>query len=151
MSATAFAQIAAALGDLCTTAPAAAPLVRVNPVRPAEREVALCIDVRQGDTQQQATHGTCSREWRTSYELEISGRGVALGNSAAAIDTALGVVFARVAAASLPALGVIELDAEPQAVWTFEPGDTPICQATLRLQVRHMTQYDSLQPEPITE
>jgi hypothetical protein len=150
MSTTAFALIADALA-LLTAQAAPGGLVRTNPTRPAERAEALVIDVRQGDTQQTATYGACTREWRTVYELEISGRGAAQGDPAQAIDAALAAVFAAALAADLRSLGVQGLDDEPQIAWVFEPADVPIAQATLRLAVRHHTAYADLTPSPISE
>lgn len=150
MSTTAFALIADALALLAAQA-APTALVRTNPTRATARTEALGIDVRQGDTQQTATYGACTREWRTVYELEFSGRGAAQGDPAQAIDGALAAVFAAAQAADLRSLGVHSLDAEPQIAWLFEPADTPIPQATLRLTAQHHTAYADLTPSPITE
>ena len=150
MSTTAFAQIADALALLAAQA-APGALVRTNPVRAAERTEALVIDVRLGDAQQTSTYGDCTREWRTVFELEISGRGAAQGDPAQAIDAALAAVFAAVLDANLNNLGVHSIDSDPQIAWVFEPADVPFGQATLRLTAEHHTAFVNLTPSPISE
>lgn len=148
MSGTAFLQIVAAVAALLSALPALAgvPVYR-NRVHPIARDESRAISVRLASSQRLTDAPLAAQDWQTTLEVECAARAASgAADPAAAVDGLLGAAWSALAAPSAVALGVIDIDSDPEIAWDFEAADTPIASAILRLVVRHRTQADTLTP-----
>ena len=142
MSTSAFLQIQAALAAAIGAALPAVP-VWVNRTRALSREETLAVLLRlESARDDQGPLGV--RDWATTFEVELVGRGESGADPATAVDGALQTLWT--ALTGLEAGAAIDVSADPQIDWTFDAADTPMASALVRVTVRHRTDFATLTP-----
>lgn len=144
MSASAFMQVQAALVAALTAQPALAGVpVHTNRVRALAREEASALLVRLASSRDDNGPLGCS-DWVTDFEVEAVARGASGADPAAAVDELLQGLWAALHA--INGTDLIEAAADPQIDWSFDAADTPLASASVRVNVRHRTQANTLTP-----
>ena len=142
---TAFATIVAGVaGALQAAHPSLT--VHVNRTRPVSASEAQAIVVRLDSSRRDTTGPLGATDWQTVLQVECVARTPTGSDPAAAADALLASTWQALLAAPLQLPGVLDLDADPEIVWDFDAGETPLVAASFRLVVRHRTLANSLTP-----
>jgi len=142
VSASAFLQIQTALAAAIGAALPGVP-VWVNRTRALSREEPLAVLLRlESARDDQGPLGV--RDWQTTFEVELVGRGDSGADPATAVDGSLQTLWTAIV--GLEAGANMDVAADPQIDWTFDAADTPLASALVRVTVRHRTAFETLSP-----
>jgi hypothetical protein len=139
----AFASIQAAIIAALSAATAlAGGRIYANRLRPIADGTATAIVVRlEQASGTEMVIGTV--DWQSSFTVECFARATTGTDPAAAVDTLLSDVWARLSVLSFETLGAnVALD--PRIDWQYDELDTPMVCAVLRLSAQHRTTNSTL-------
>lgn len=147
--ATAFSDVTAAIKTLFLSGtPLAGGRVYRGRLRPIAAEFASAVVIRVvATTGERSGISGGPIDWPTEIAIDCYARCTPDQDPEdSAADTLLGDVFARLAANTTLAAGVMDVLADPSIEWTFDEQDTTLVCATLTLRVNHRTLANALTP-----
>lgn len=136
---TAFGRVAQAIVTALLASPAVAGgNVKANPARAWGRNVSQAVAVRLLNASR-ADGTNCGEMWDLVLQIDCEARALTtatVADPAEAVDALLSTVAARVAAADLSAVGVVDRLPQSVVVWEIDAAETPAALASYRLSLR---------------